>query len=948
MATTYTLSIDFGSKYIGIALVCHSPKVPNRVLYAAVILVQAKRLNASIKPRAAIRRIRRTRKTHGARLERLAQALDGIPGIEEVLRFCRRRGYSHDPDPKADGEELTHAVSRDEFFAALTTEIGRVVPKSQREYVLGRCQKHLNAERRRTAEIRPARFENRHPTRCQWEGCTKNVPRKANATREQLSQTLFVWLQPVFDQTRKKGPLREEIQRRIDRLVGLARAYGKDPDQETKKALNQQKRRCFAGILDGVGRFADEKTVEQFSDNWKKTYSRQLTEILTKKQGGRLRYCRQHSDEFVDVFLAGKQPPHRTEVHVTDLFGRSQQILFERIWRLVAARILPLTGGRIDRVVVERVAFDVLAGPFKQRTKVQEDRAAEMYWHGPMHGFESRLKMLKEEFDGRCAYCGRRRSVTEIEHLLPKSRFPFDSYFNILPACGECNRGKSARTPSEAGMTVHEKAYAAFADYVSKKKPPHVYHTIKKGMLKLMTHGGSMATAQRQLALLADNLVSITNTQKSPRPLARFLASQISRETDRPCKPDWLSGRHTALYREIVLPPEYDKKADKQQNGLVNHAVDAIVAGCKFPSAAALENPRWSHKQKEIHAWREQVRAAAPELSAGLPKVEPIERIEFFENDLGNGYLQIDLSAFNWNRQRQSGFKQDPFGATARGEPLKRKPADAVLANLLSEKDRNGQIDSIAHPSLRRLLESRPEEAARLFVGWLQKTTRKGLARAERGTHPSDKARYAALEAFVNMPVEDFLRKTAVAGKAKGQSPPKRETIPPTIGIRCINKGVRGKLTITRLNGTNGEVQRFAADPQYRAWYVGYRAGDDGVPVRTEPTVFAVNQAYAVKRKRGSNWVAVTDDRTSILSGVHLGAAGDRKEFMSRWRTELESVFQDHGIVQWFRVTQGCYIEKMDGTGFQLRSFDDKKTWMKNGPFKNIRRVYHSPLRGQR
>jgi hypothetical protein len=565
-----------------------------------------------------------------------------------------------------------------------------------------------------------------------------------------------------------------------------------------------------------------------------------------------------------------------------------------------------------------------------------------------MYGFGSRREMLKEEFDGRCAYCGRRRSVGEIEHLLPKSRFPFDSYFNILPACRECNQAKGARTPSEVGMTVHQEAYAAFADYVSKKNPPHLYHTIKKGMLKLMTRGGSMATAQRQLGLLADNLVSITNTQKSPRPLARFLADRISRETDRPCQPDWLSGRHTALYREIVLPPEYDKKADKRQNGLVNHAVDAIVAGCKFPSAAALENPRWSHEQKDIHLWREKVLAAATELSGGLPKVEPIERIEFFENDLEHGYLHIDLSAFNWNRQRKSGFKQDPFGATAQGEPLKRKPADEVLANLLSDKDRNGQIESIAHPGLRRLLESRPEEAARLFVDWLQKTTRRGFARAKRGTHPSDKARYAPLEAFSSMPVEDFIRKKTVVGKAKSGSPAERETIPPTIGIRCINKGVRGKLTVTRLNGADGKVQRFAADPQYREWYVGYRDGDDGLPVRTEPMLFAVNQGFAVKRKQGRAWVPVTDDEASILNGVHLGARGDRKLFSSRWRSELESVFQEQGIVKWFRVTQGCYIEKTDGTGFQLRSFDDKKAWMKNGPFENIHRVYRSPLSARR
>ena len=952
MATTFTVSIDFGSKYIGIALIMHSPAAPNRVLYAAVIVVEAKPLNASINPRTVARRIRRTGKTHRRRLRRLGLALGGIRGAEDVLRFCRRRGYAYDPGEEGDETELAHAVSRDEFFEALAAEVDRVVPERDRGYVLRRCGKHLNAERRGEAELRPARFENRHPSKCQWEGCTRNVPRKGNALREQLAQTLFVWLRPIFDEIGNKGPLRDAVERQIDRMVGLARGYANRPDADEKKALSKQKKRAFADMLDCVADHGDERTVKRFVDNWRKTYSRQLTAILTKKQGGRLRYCRRHSREYVDVFLAGKQPPHRTEVHITDLFGRSQQILFERIWRLVHARILPLANGQIDRVVVERVAFDVLAGPFKQRVKLSEDRAAEMYWHGPMLGFDSRPEMLKEEFDGRCAYCGRKRKLSEVEHILPRSRFPFDSYFNILPSCAECNRGKGARSLLEAGKTVDEKAFEAYSDYIGKKRPPHLFHTIKKGMLKLMTDGGSMATAERQLALLADNLVSITNTQKSPRPLARFLATEIEKLTGHDCKPQWLSGRHTALYREIILP-EYDKKEEKENGGLVNHAVDAIVAGCKLPSAAALENPRWytnqndGPKQSDMLAWRKKVLSVAPELAGRLPRVEPIERLEFFENDLGDGYVKIDLSAFNWNQQRKSGHKLDPFGTTADGKPLKRKAADDVLKTLLIESKRDGQIAAIAHRGLRQLLERHRKQAARQFVCWLQKTTRKGLADGKRGTHPSDAARYAALEAFVNTPADKFLSNNSATGnETEDKSDEERETIPATIGIRCINAGVKGRLGVTRCNAHHEKGQLLVSHPQYREFYIGYAAGDDGTPDRSRPIVFSVNQAHAVMRRIGSRVEPVTDDPTSVLQGIPLGGWGDRKGFLAQWRAELHAVFEQHGIVRWFRVGQGCYIEKTDGTAFQLCNFDDQKEWMKNGPFKNIQRVYRSPLRG--
>jgi hypothetical protein len=495
-------------------------------------------------------------------------------------------------------------------------------------------------------------------------------------------------------------------------------------------------------------------------------------------------------------------------------------------------------------------------------------------------------------------------------------------------------------------MTVHADAYAAYDYYVSNKKPtPHLFHTIKKGMLKLMAGGGSMASAERQLALLADNLVSISNTQKGPRPLARFLASQIAKATRRPCKAEWLSGRHTALYRGIVLP-DYDKRADKEQDGLVNHAVDAIVAGCDLPSAAALENPRWFLKKEAMLAWRGKVQAAGPELDGNLPRVEPIERLEFFENDLGSGYLRIDLHAFNWNRQRQSGYAQDPFGVTGEGDPLKRKPADGVLVGLLDAKKREGQIAAIAHRGLRGLLESRPEEAARLLVGWLQKTVGKGLRDGQRGAHPSDLARYEALRRFVNTSVEEFLRaKPPASDRARGERPPERATIPPTIGIRCINAGVKGKLVVARQNGLHAKAQLFAAQKsQYRAFFVGYCAADDGTPDRSAPIVFGVNQGYSVKCRRGGTWDPITEDTKSPLNGIALGATGNRKEILSRWQAELDSVFKEHGIVEWFRITQGCYIEKMDGTGFQLRSFDDKQDWMKNAPFKNIRRVYRSPL----
>ena len=152
-----------------------------------------------------------------------------------------------------------------------------------------------------------------------------------------------------------------------------------------------------------------------------------------------MRFCREHSKAFVDYQMQRKAIPIKQEIVARDLISRRQQVVFDRLARLVEARLLPLAGGKIDRLVVERVAFDILSGPIKARQKMSEEEASEIYWHGPQAGFDSRIAMLREEFGGRCAYCGVAGAGTiEVEHILHRARFPFDSYFNILPACGGC------------------------------------------------------------------------------------------------------------------------------------------------------------------------------------------------------------------------------------------------------------------------------------------------------------------------------------------------------------------------------------------------------------------------------------------------------------------------------------------------------------------------------
>jgi hypothetical protein len=551
-----------------------------------------------------------------------------------------------------------------------------------------------------------------------------------------------------------------------------------------------------------------------------------------------------------------------------------------------------------------------------------------MYWHGPQLGYASRLDMLRKEFAGRCAYCGQPGTLHEVEHLLPRSAFPFDSYFNLLPACQGCNARKGSRTALEAGLAVHDDAYQAYGAYVRKRRPPHVYHTVKKGLLNLLRKPATAGQAERRLAMLANDLVTMTATQRSPRPLARYLATQLETATGSRPEIAYRSGRHTALYRSVALP-RYDKEEQQAEGDLRNHAVDAILLGCHFPSASALENKDCRLSERAIADWFDEVRKAAPPLltDSALPRVEHAAFLSYFEEDLGEGYCRIDLAAFNWNRARKATHQLDPFGQTRDGRPLKRVPAADVLKDLKDEKQRAKQIELIAHPGLRHALAAEPQRAAERLVEWLQQTVRAGLAQGGMSEHPADVARRQLLERF--------------AGAAVGQVLSGDEAIPPTVGVRCLNTGSKNKLDVVRVDRDGRSFQRYQSQPRYREWYVGYRLRQGQVD-RSKPVVLRVTQAYEVLAKDGRAPAGVTAD--SPLRGRPHGSREPLRAYLVRWQEAFRTLCEREGLVEVFRLTQGCVIERGDGTRFQLRNFDQRKPWLSGEALRDIRRVQRSPL----
>lgn len=922
-----TLAIDFGARYIGFALLEHPASRVNRVLYAGTLVVEPKPLNSLVETRAAVRRLRRTRKTHRRRLRRLAQALAGIPNAETILRFCRRRGFSHPSDDES--AEPSFQFPRSEFFAALRDEIQTHIPSEFAERVVQLCSRHLNEACRRDAELRPARFENRGPTKCNWRGCRLNVPRADNDVAGRLRQSLILWLCPIFAESQQPVKLRRSVDHWIVELDGLAKGRRRKTSEDDRKPIDQRIKRVLGMIVERAVREAPGETGELFREQWKTYYRKNVREILTTSQGGRGRFCRDHSVAFVDAILGGEAAPYRQDISEADLVSRKQQIVFGRIWRLIQNRMLPLAGGRIDRVVVERVALDLLACSFEDKRKLSQEKAAKMYWEGPQFGFGSRLEMLKAEFGDRCAYCGSVGGVEQVEHLFPRNAFPFDSYFNVLPACVSCNARKGARTAMEAGLRVHEDAYGAYQEYVKSRKPAHAYHFIKKGLLNLLRRESTGADAERRLAMLANDLVTATTTQRSPRPLARYLATKLEKETGTRPEIGFCSGRHTALYREAAIP-DYAKERLRAEGDLRNHAVDAIILGCDFPSATSLENRNWGTSRNDLSNWTAAVQIAAPAIDPdlGLPRVEPNQLLRFFEEDLGGGYCKIDLAAFNWNRQRKATHQLDPFGMTATGLPLKRIPAAKILDDLKKSEAREDHIAKIAHRGLRRLLERELDKAPEAFVRWLQSSVHAGLKEKTMGQHPADQARMSQLERFCQASPKDV-----VEGK---------EPIPNVIGVRCVNKGSENKLDVRRIDRAGREFQFYQAQPRYQEWHVGYRGEKGGEINRRKPIIVKVTQSMEVRDQAGEIPSGIPID--SPLRGRPHGSKEPRRDFVVRWRAALRGFLETQELVEVFKLTQGCVIEKEDGSRFQFRNFDKGGGWMKAGSLSGIRQIHRSPF----
>ncbi len=97
----------------------------------------------------------------------------------------------------------------------------------------------------------------------------------------------------------------------------------------------------------------------------------------------------------------------------------------------------------VSRIEVERVTFDL--------TLMQNPEMAGVeYQRGELFGWEVRAYLL-QKFQYRCAYCGRKATVFELDHIVPRSRHGSNRVSNLALSCHDCNIAKGNQTAAEFG-----------------------------------------------------------------------------------------------------------------------------------------------------------------------------------------------------------------------------------------------------------------------------------------------------------------------------------------------------------------------------------------------------------------------------------------------------------------------------------------------------------------
>jgi 5-methylcytosine-specific restriction endonuclease McrA len=948
-----SFQIDTGAKYYGCTVLVKLPGVQKPIMVIADVLTAIPKIEDIVAARSLNRGTRRTNKSKKRRNRKLRAAIGHIDGADKVLAYCKRRGvsYAFDQDEEeTSAEDKRTRKSREEVLDKLKVVVRNEIPDEQQDFVYKTCEKLLNAEERK------CRIKNRNPSKCDWEGCNQNVPASRNAIFETLEQTLYPWLTQIFRSSKSYVRLENELNECVKYLNSLdyRNKYSIEQTDDEEKQLDKQLNNELNKIRDIVKSHASKEHYREFSHYWTKCYRKQLANILKSSGTGRTTFCRQHSSMYVAKLIAGEVIPVKPEIYLKDIECAAQKLTYAKLESYLLHSVLPTlkTIGitKIDSVCVESASGSSPSKAKKQKVsnKTKKQKCSdEEFQQGPMFKFDSRKDMLLAEFDKLCAYCGEplTGSYIENEHILPRSRFPYDSYFNILPACEKCNRRKGARTPYEAGMTISTKALDAFDRYIKKKKFVHPSIWVKRNLLSGMTHQTN-GDAERELRFLCRKLFISGKHTQTPKRLARLIATSLSNATGIRPQIKSIPPKFVYFYRNAVLP-DFNKYEDKKNGGVVNHIIDSALLGCDFPSPHYLLSGRYSGCEK----YREFVDRLKDSFVAvddsGMPICIPIRsETQFFQEQIDKrlpGYSKIDMSKMNWNSKRKIVSHYQPQRKVGYKLVAARDSIESIKDRLLDLNKKQGTdtvirdatIESIRDEKLKSRMLNNPDRAAYYLIEYVQQSIKYGSN--EEVYHPTAIEMKQMRDEFVNDDPELYVTEDKEL----------RKQVPNIFGMRIQTGQSESQISFHRVctQGDTVHHHHYMQD-------IGIR--HIAIVVHIDKKGKKQNQAITVTRQ-GKVYIGLGTARKSVdrsfgmtLQGRAFGEKGSRKKWDRQWHREFRAFCKATWNVERIHIlTTGCVFTDKDGISYWVRNMDPQDKGIRiataKRKFVEIERVFKSP-----
>lgn len=608
----YCIGIDPGDRYIGLAIARIVGNEATPIFLETIDLGQGQGAYRSLLAgRARHRRTRRTVKALKTRMAGVRRVLGEYSLPEEQARravaLCRRRGWAYDAglarsEAPEDGEGDAGEPGEDHWTASL---------RLPREQVLGDLRGLVataapalpteGVERVLAVLRKPPRakgLNNRKVGLCGHEGCR----RRRCVAREYAP----LWLAGKLLRTLQSPRRETHRQAFLQSLVVAGWPVARDQAPRFRTGTGQRREAALKAVRKAwsAAKAAGELPQPVLDDA--ERFLRGVKARIASGAASRSRYCPEHLHEEVKVLARAENPPQA-------LSGRAGHSL---LWEAVAAKVashlqrdvLPTLppGARIDRISVERAAFDLVrvenprrraAGKPAPRRPVSD----EARWLGPYGQLRALMRAdghvgvptvrqaLAFETGGLCALCGDPLGGTvDMAHLVPQAKVGGYPYLAVVAAHPLCNQRAGSRVSIVAPQAVD--ALHGVRERIL-RRGLHRWMDQKYGILHALAaaSGDPERTVQVE-ALLRRAFAAREATMQGADALGEAVRGAVvaaGRGTPQVCRRgagEVAGARWVATCASDEDEPWYCKDEAKALGDTANHAMDAFVVAALPPA----------------------------------------------------------------------------------------------------------------------------------------------------------------------------------------------------------------------------------------------------------------------------------------------------------------------------------------------------------------------------